>query len=239
MKTFHSFLRKISLTLSATLLAVSAHASVLAPQNGQEYLTLERQQPTEPGKKVEVIEFFAFWCPHCNALEPLIEDWVKRQGDKINFKRIHVDFGRFPSQQKLFYTLEAMGRIDLMPKVFNAIHAQRKSLASDAEVEEFIVAQGVDKTKFAEVYKSFTIQSKLSRLPQLMQNYRVDGVPFVAVDGRYTATVTTASSSMGNAPEDMKNKALLQVLDYLVDRGAKTKTPAATPTTKPATEKKK
>jgi protein dithiol oxidoreductase (disulfide-forming) len=230
------FLRKLSLACGATLLAISAHASVLAPQNGQEYSTLERPQPTEPGKKVEVIEFFAFWCPHCNALEPLIEDWVKRQGDKIVFKRIHVDFGRFPSQQKLYYTLEAMGRTDLMPKVFSAIHIQRKALASDAEVADFIATQGVDKAKFSAVYKSFTIQSKLNRLPQLMEAYRVDGVPLVAVDGRYTVSVSSASSSMGNVSEEMKNKALLQVLDYLVDRVAKTKNPA---TTKPATEKKK
>jgi thiol:disulfide interchange protein DsbA len=65
------FLQKLLLTLGFGLLAASAGASVTAPQQGVEYTVLPRPQPTESGKKVEVIEFFGYFCPHCNALDPL------------------------------------------------------------------------------------------------------------------------------------------------------------------------
>src|SRR5689334_8763460 len=80
--------------------------------------------PADAGGKVEVIEFFAWYCPHCYAFEPALQAWVKRQGDRIVFKRVHVsrDAGVAP-QQRLFFTLEAMGLLDQYhDKVFAAMH---------------------------------------------------------------------------------------------------------------------
>ena len=60
-------------------------------QNGAEYTTLKTPQPVQAqGKKVEVIEFFMYHCPACYALEPAMLEWVKKQGDNISFRRIHI-----------------------------------------------------------------------------------------------------------------------------------------------------
>jgi len=57
---------------------------------GVDYATLAQPQPVqESGKKVEVIEFFMYHCPVCNALEPAFEEWVRMQGDRITLRRIH------------------------------------------------------------------------------------------------------------------------------------------------------
>src|SRR5437870_788528 len=106
--------------LSLSLVAAAAFASPANPQNGVDYRTLDRAQQTDSGKKVEVTEFFWYSCPHCNALEPALEAWVKKQGDRIVFKRVPVMFREdFLPQQKLYYTLEAMGKLDeLHQKVF-------------------------------------------------------------------------------------------------------------------------
>ena len=76
----------------ASCFAAPAFASVTAPASGVEYTTLAAPQPVPAGKKVEVIEFFMYHCPHCNALEPQLEAWVKKQGENIVLKRVH-----FPS----------------------------------------------------------------------------------------------------------------------------------------------
>ena len=85
-------MRSLRFALLATVLAAStAFASPTDPKNGVEYVTLAQPQPVQAtGKKVEVIEFFMYHCPHCNALEPQLEQWVKKQGDNIVFKRVHL-----------------------------------------------------------------------------------------------------------------------------------------------------
>ena len=39
-------------------------------QEGKEYARLKNPLPVETGKKIEVIEFFSYGCPHCADLEP-------------------------------------------------------------------------------------------------------------------------------------------------------------------------
>ncbi len=154
MRLFSHIVRSVML-LGLGLIATGAGASPTAPQNGVEYRVLSRPQGTDSGKKIEVIEFFGYFCPHCNALEPQIEAWVKKQGDNIVFKRIHVNFHELVTQQKLFFTLEAMGKIDeYQPKVFAAYHVDHNSLRTDEDVMRFVAKSGLDKQKFSEIYNS-------------------------------------------------------------------------------------
>lgn len=223
------FLQHALAALSLSLLAVGATATPANPQNGVDYRTLDKAQQTDSGKKVEVMEFFGYFCPHCNSLEPALADWVKKQGDRIVFKRVPVVFrDTMIPQQKLYYALEAMGRIeDLHPKVFQAIHVQRQSLATDAAIVDFMVKQGVDKQKFLDVYNSFAVQTKVQRAAQLQNAYQVDGVPLLAVDGRFLTSPAIVGESMGNRPEPVLHAATFQVLDWLVAQSAKQKQPAA------------
>ncbi|MDB5794628.1 MAG: disulfide bond formation protein DsbA [Noviherbaspirillum sp.] len=215
--------------LSLTLMAASAGASPANPQNGTDYRTLEKAQATESGKKVEVTEFFWYSCPHCAALEPALQDWVKKQGDKIEFRRVPVAFrDTFVPEQKLFYTLEAMGKLDPVHlKVFNAIHGERQRLDNDAAITAFVTKQGIDKEKFLEVYNSFGVQAKVRRAAQLQTAYKVDGVPMIAIDGRFITAPSIVARSIGNQPESALHAATLQVMDVLVARVAKEKASAA------------
>jgi thiol:disulfide interchange protein DsbA len=222
------FLQHVLAALSLSLVAATAGAAPANPQNGVDYRTLDKAQQTDSGKKIEVTEFFWYSCPHCHAFEPALEQWVKKQGDNIVFKRVPVAFrDSFVPQQRLFYTLEAMGRLnDLHSKVFNAIHVQRQPLDTDAAITDFIVKQGVDKQKFLEVFNSFGVQSKARRAAQLQTSYQVDGVPMVAIDGRYVTAPSIVNRSIGNQPEPVLHAATLQVMDALVARAAKEKSSA-------------
>ena len=106
-------------------------AQVKKPEEGTEYLTLDKRVRSEaPQGKVEVIEFFWYSCPHCNAFEPRLEAWIKKQPADVVVRRVPVAFrDDFVPQQRLFYTLEAMGKLDeLHGKVFQPIHANREPI---------------------------------------------------------------------------------------------------------------
>jgi len=169
---------------------------------GVNYEPLVPGQPTsvEPGK-VEVIEVFWLGCPHCYALEPFVKNWLKSKPSFIEFTRVPVIWG--PTQRahaKLFYTLKALGRPDLIDKAFDTIQQQRNPLigGSDAEtlqIEQAWAAQnGVKAADFANAYNSFSASSDLARAEELTQRYRVQDVPFIVVNGKYTTDVQKAGN---------------------------------------------
>lgn len=217
------FLARLALACSFGLLALTAGASPANPQAGVDYRVLDKPQPTESAGKVEVTEFFWYACPHCFALEPSLEEWVKKQGDKIVFKRVPVVFrDSFIPQQKLYYSLEAMGLLPrLHQKVFNAIHMERQALNTDSTILDFVVKNGVDKAKFQDVYNSFAVQTKARRAAQLQADYKIDGVPTLAIGGKYLTSPSIVGEKMGSQPEATLHQAALQVATYLVDKAAK------------------
>lgn len=228
---FSAKLARLAAVFGFSLFALTANASPDNPQNGVDYRTLDKAQPTESGNRVEVTQFFWYSCPHCNALEPALHDWLKKQGDNIAFKRVPIAFREsMVPQQKLFYTLEAMGNLDaLHMKIFQTIHVQRRGLDTEAAIVNWVVEQGVDKQKFLDVYNSFGVQSKARRATQMQQAYQVDGVPIFAVDGRFLTSPAIVSASIGNRPDPVLHQATFQVMDWLVARASKDKRAAAAP----------
>lgn len=216
-------LSRIFLAVGFSLLAATAGATPDNPQNGKDYLTLDKPQQTENTGKVEVLEFFWYNCPHCNVLDPVLHDWVKRQGDKIVFKRVPVAFrDSFVPQQRLYYALEAMGKADEMqPKVLRAIHVERQQIDTEAQIVDFITKQGIDKQKFLDLYNSFGVDAKVKRAVQLQQAYQLTGVPTLAVDGRYVTSPSIISEGNGRMSEPALHASTLKVMDWLIAKSAK------------------
>ena len=216
------FLKQACVVIGLGLAALSAAASPANPQDGTDYRVLPQAQPTDSGGKVEVTEFFWYNCPHCAAFDPALSAWVKKQGDKIVFKQVPVAFrDSFIPQQKLYYTLEAMGIADDMnKKVFRAIHVDRVAVDTDATILDFVAKQGVDKKKFGDLYNSFGVQTRVRRAAQLQEAYKVDGVPMIAIGGRYITSPSIAGAALANQPETMQQAASLQVMDALVQKAA-------------------
>ncbi len=179
------------------------------PEAGADYFVLDRRAAVQaPPGKVEVVEFFWYNCPHCNAFEPMLEAWVRRQPKEVAVRRVPAGFrDEFVPQQHLFYTLEAMGLLDkLHARVFAAIHAEKLPLARGDNISDWVAMQGVDKAKFQEQFNSFAVANKASRATQLQNAYGVEGVPAIGVAGRFY-TDGSLAKNMARA---------LQVVDYLV-----------------------
>jgi thiol:disulfide interchange protein DsbA len=202
-------------------IAMPSPSPAAEPKPGTQYLELRVPQPPDTGDKVEVIEFFAYYCPHCYAWEPQLTEWVKKQGDNIVFKRVHIQLNAAVlPQERLFYTLEAMG---LLPryheKVFDAMHGDGPRLRSDEEVFDWAAKNGIDREKFVDVYRSFGIQAKLRRVGPMMDAYDVDWWPMVAIGGRWITSPAHASRGLPpGTPEPEYQQAALQIMDYLVER---------------------
>ena len=191
------------------------------------FWTIEKFSQPQPvqvtGKKVEVIEFFMYHCPACNVLEPDLLAWVKQQGDKISFRRIHMPLtGPADPEARLFLTLNAMGKEEAMhAKVFEAVHVQRIRLLKDDAIADWIGKNGIDKAKFLGVAYSFGVETKLKGLGKIMNNYKVDGTPTLVVDGRYLTSPSAVGAANPSIPRELVNKATFQVMDALVAKAQK------------------
>ena len=195
---------------SALTLPVANPAMAQARQfkEGEDFKRLDKPvAPDAPAGKVDVIEFFWYSCPHCNAFEPTLDAWVKAAPKDLSIRRVPVAFNAsFVPQQKLFYTLEGMGKLEaLHAKVFRAIHVEKAKLAKDDEILAWVTQQGVDVAKFKEVYGSFSVANQVRRASQLQDSYGVEGVPSMGVAGKYYTDGTMAGSM----------QTLLQVVEYL------------------------
>ena len=99
------------------------------PVEGTHYVRAEPAAVAiAPAGKVEVVEFFWYGCPHCNAFEPTLEAWVKKLPADVVFRRVPVAFRAEPygAHQRIYFALETMGQVEAMHrKVFYAIHNDR------------------------------------------------------------------------------------------------------------------
>jgi thiol:disulfide interchange protein DsbA len=189
--------------------ATTALAQPRQFKEGKDYRRLDKPVPPDaPAGKVDVLEFFWYSCPHCNLFEPTLEAWAKAAPKDLSFRRVPVAFNAsFVPQQKLFYALQGMGKLDeLHTKVFQAIHVEKQKLAKDDEIFAWVAKQGADAAKFKEAYNSFTVSNQIRRASQLQDAYGVEGVPSMGVAGKYYTDGTMA----GN----MQN--VLQVVEHLV-----------------------
>ena len=146
-----------SLAALAALQSPAAWAQFQRPVAGSDYAVLETAAPVEaPAGKIEVVEFFWYNCPHCNAFEPILSEWVKKLPKDVAFRRIPVAFNAsFVPQQRLYYALEAMGLLEKVhPKVFAAIHVEKLNLAKGEAITEWVGKNGVDTATFLSQYNS-------------------------------------------------------------------------------------
>lgn len=174
-----------------------AHAQAKAPVEGKDYIKLSRPAPVDtPAPKVEVLEFFGYWCPHCARFEPAFEAWAKKAPAHMVVRRVPVAFrdNQVP-MQRLYFALEAMGKVDeLHGKVFTAIHGDKANLSTQDDIANWVAKNGVDKAKFLEQYNSFSMSGKVKRASQMVEAYQLDGVPAMGVAGQYFTSGSLAGT---------------------------------------------
>lgn len=180
-----------------------------AQGSGKGFELVSPPQPTEAKGKIEVLEFFHYGCPHCKSFDPLLEQWVKKLPADVSFTRVPVAWGngQLAGLAKLAMTLEATGDwARLHGQIFDAVQTEKLPLHTESAAQEWVAKKGVDAKKFAEAYRSFGVNMRTKRMDELARNYKIDGVPTLAIGGRYLTSGSTAGS----------HEAALQVADQLI-----------------------
>ena len=167
-------------------------------------------QPTTTDKKVEVVEMFWYGCPHCNALEPYVNRWLKKIPPNAEFVRIPAIFQpQWEQHARAYYTAEILGVLDKTHSaLFDAIHQQKRHINTDEEIQKFFAEHGVSEKDFKRVFRSFAVEAKIRRAKDMSQRYGIRGVPALIVNGKYR---TSAQLAGGNAN-------IFQVVNYLIEQ---------------------
>lgn len=157
-------------------------------REGSDFRRLNRPAPVEsPAGKIEVVEFFSYTCVHCFNFVPVFNNWKKTLGADVVIKRNPVGFNAsFEPLQRLYYTLEALGKIDSHhERVFKAIHQDGIRLNTVDAMAQWAERNSIDRNQFMQTFNSFGVAGKARRATQLQDAYEVEGTPSLGIAGRF------------------------------------------------------
>jgi len=178
MKHFWKFAAALVMLFAATAFADPAEGT---------YSMLNPPQPTHSGKKIEVLEFFFYGCPHCYHLQVALRDWEKTMPKDVQLDFVPVAFA--PSAEPMAYTYYALQEMKLRDKLhdklYDAWNVDHLYLTETDQIADFVAQQGVDRQKFLDFYNSFSVRSEVMQSKQMVRSYQIDGTPTLVVDGRY------------------------------------------------------
>lgn len=186
-----------NLILSAALVSLSLFGLSVQAESieaGRQYTELSSPVPVSQPGKIEVVELFWYGCPHCYQFEPTLNPWVEKLPGDVNFVRVPAMFGGlWDVHGQLFITLESMGvEKKVHDAVFEAIHKEKRKLATPEEMAEFLAAHGVDKSKFLNTFNSFAVKGQMAKAKKLAMSYQITGVPVLIVNGKYRFDISSS-----------------------------------------------
>jgi len=174
--------------LALAFLAGTSHAQDIRARQNLEY-RLIAPQPVETGDRIEVIDFFWYGCPACNALQPELEAWIRRKPPDVALRRIPAILSdAWAPHVRIYYTLERLGEVErLHLKVYDGYHIEELHMSRPDVMEQWAVRNGIDRKRWLDAYHSPEVDARVERAKKLTETYAVHGTPSLVVDGRYLA----------------------------------------------------
>lgn len=177
-----------SLSAYAQTSAASSSSPAVKPEEGKNYFLVQPVTHNDaPEGKIQVIEFFAYSCSHCYRFMPVFDAWAKNNAPANAYiQRVPVSFREVVEPHaRIFYTLEALNRMDLHEAAFKTVLVDRINLISNNEISTFFEKHGVDAKEAMNVYNSFGINAKVQQANKIWQAYGVDATPAMGIGGKY------------------------------------------------------
>jgi thiol:disulfide interchange protein DsbA len=201
------------LLIFVLLLANSSFLQAADFVEGKHYKRLVPQQSTSSGEQIEILEFFWYGCSHCYTFEPYLNAWKKNKPANVKFVRIPTVFrAEWEAHARTYYALSNMGVIeDLHGKIFSAIHTNKKRLNTLSSLANFVEKHGVNRKQFMEEANSFSVDSMVRKAKKKQAAYKIQGVPSIAVNGKYL----TGGSMAGSYDN------LIKIMNQLIEKESK------------------
>ena len=192
--------------LPATGMARAADGLV----EGRDFVAIPGGQPllAEPGR-IEVAEVFAYWCHHCNNLEPHIATWKRRQPADVAFRYLPAAFTRDDTYARAYFAAESLDALARTHEAtYRAVHVEQSLPQRGASVQEFATLYaglGLDPAAFVPAMRSPGTDARMDASRAFITAAGVQGTPTIIVNGRYRV--------IGRSFGDM-----LRITDLLVAR---------------------
>ncbi|WP_373741879.1 thiol:disulfide interchange protein DsbA/DsbL [Neisseria sp.] len=177
---------KLKTVFLAAALALTAHAQ--AATEGKDYTVLAKPIPQAQADKIEVLEFFGYFCVHCYHLDPVILKHAKTFPRDTYLRTEHVVWQ--PEMLGLARVAAAVNASGLKyqanPAVFKAVYEQKINLADSNTFKQWAKAQkSFDSGKLIAAYDSANNQTLAKKMEELTNTYQISGTPTVIVGGKY------------------------------------------------------
>ncbi|RDH82665.1 MAG: hypothetical protein DIZ80_10320 [endosymbiont of Galathealinum brachiosum] len=205
------FIKKISLL--ALLFLLPALTQAQNYEEGKSYSKLAKPVVTQSGDKIEILEFFWYGCPHCFSFEPTLKKWRKDLPANVTFTRVPAPLNKsWMPHTKTYYALQIMGEDEKHHEaIFSEMHVKKQKLRNKEDIADFLATRGVDKKTFLSTFSSFAVEMRANQANQLGIQYRVNGVPMLTVNGKYTVSGSQAGSYIG----------MVKISDHLINKESK------------------
>jgi len=164
------------------------------------YFPVIPEQPGAEGTRVSVMEFFWYGCPHCYDLEPYLQAWLKNKPANVDFERVPAVFSRpnVVMHAQTYYALTLMKvEPSIHSKIFDAMHKEHRKLDTQEAMEGFLGEQGVDVETYRSTMKSFAVSNYTNNARKLAENFDVNGVPAIVVDGKFRSGNVSGNDMIG------------------------------------------
>ncbi len=204
--------RLISVLSLAFAAALPLHAQQLQPAalaglaSGEQYTPIEGGKPFQPQApgKIEVIEVFAYWCPHCAHMAPKIENWKATLPKSVNVSLMPAAFSPDDPYMLGYFAADAAKAVPAThARMFDAIH-ETGELARNSTLQQvaafYVRLPGVNGKVFnAALADKASMGKKMLAAREFQMRSKIPGTPSVIVDGRYLVLGNSYDSLLANA----------------------------------------
>ena len=191
-----------ALVLPGLALAAGAAPAADEPVEGRDYIVVEGGQPYRPlgpGIKAEVVEVFAYWCPHCAEFQPVLDPWVRALPRDVRFTYVPAAFDPNDAFARGFFAAEGKGAVDRTHAlVYDAVH-RKGLLARNATMDElawFYGQQGLGQAAMKAAMTSPAVDALMARARAFEVGIQLPGTPTLLVNGRYLITPRTHEDAL-------------------------------------------
>lgn len=196
-------MRFLKLMLVAVM-ATGFGAAQAAIVEGQDYEVIPTVKPQANPNKIEVLEFFGYFCIHCKNLDPILRKHTPTFASDTYVRSAHVVWE--PDMMTFARITSAVNSTGMKnqanPAIFSAMFDQKINLSDEKTFKEWALKQpSFDGKKLVAAYDSFSSQTDAKNMEKLTKEYQIEGTPTIIVGGKYKVIIRDFNQSMSVTDE--------------------------------------
>jgi protein dithiol oxidoreductase (disulfide-forming) len=186
MSRFFAWLLLLALPLTAC-----AQAPAVPLQAGVDYELLQGGQRWQqaPDGKIEVVEVFAYWCPHCADFQPMVDAWKQRKPADVNFVYVPAAYDPEDAYARAYFAAELARAVPKTHQaLFDAVHEEGALPRSNVSIDElgtWFGQRGLNRAKMVASMRSKDVDARMARARDFMVANRIGSTPTLIVNGKY------------------------------------------------------